>query len=176
MKSENEEITVLSVWVITRGILSNHLRFSRRVEAIIVFFYWCDTILERAMQGDFEGAYDLLQAALLGVEAFDGPERVCHAHVDGEHVGLVCAPHYARLLVGALYEVMLEAGRAEDVSSGDFKISPAWGPISFSGQRLAEALMPEGPRTYEDMMLRWRIAAVAEGAFRRIPLRSAIAA
>ena len=102
--------------------------------------YWEASVREHIAARDYEGAFYRIKCALLGEKAFDGVDRICKAHVEGEPTDLIASTITGMGMIHVLYYAMCHAHVFDGIptpllSSNDDSDSPFSG-----GGRVAEMM------------------------------------
>jgi len=103
------------------------------------FDYWDRSVRYRIAAYDIEGGWHRTQVAILGEQAFEGPDRICRGHVEGEPVGLTCSAAGGIKLINLLYYALRHSG--EIVTPATPPVSGhAWDEFFPSGRRIAHVI------------------------------------
>lgn len=108
--------------------------------AAVAGFYWDLAIRKRIADHDYHGAWCCIQVAALGEQAFEGPNRICRAHVEGEPVGFIATPTAVMGFVHVLYYAMAHSADGFDSVEPHQPASQPWGPLFTRSTRIGELM------------------------------------
>ncbi len=128
---------------IVKALITSDLDQDER--AAIAFSYWDTVVRSYIGSGDFQGSWWRIKAAALGEKVFEGPNRVCRPNLEGEPVGLVCAPREIMGFIHVLYYAMHQAKIELDHDNQ----TPAWGAMFQPGARTAGLMRGQSGISFE---------------------------
>lgn len=108
--------------------------------AAVADSYWDLAIRSRIADHDYTGAWNCIQVAAFGEQAFDGIERISRAHVEGEPVGLIATPTAVMGYVHVLYHAMSHSADGFDSVEQRTPAALPWGPLFQRATRVGALL------------------------------------